>query len=223
MLALALSTLSPTILAASMLGAADVTVDYRDSHAWSGNVGWINFNHYSFGIDPNFLRGYIWGENIGWINCGDGSPSNGFSYGNMLASDYGVNILPGGDLTGLAWSANCGWIDFGGGAMATPPVPARLNIPELRFEGYVWSENIGWINLGTDRVTLRLTLCPADFDSNQFVDDADFVIFAQQYDEFACADLSMPGGCIADLNGDGFVDDADFVYFAAAYADFLCP
>lgn len=65
--------------------------------------------------------------------------------------------------------------------------------------------------------------CPADFNGDTFVDDADFVIFANTYNILDCADPSMPPGCPGDLNADGVVDDTDFVDFAAAYNTLICP
>ena len=61
--------------------------------------------------------------------------------------------------------------------------------------------------------------CPADFNSDGFVDDTDFVIFAQAYDQFTVP----PANPATDLNGDSFVDDTDFVLFAQAYDQFVCP
>lgn len=65
--------------------------------------------------------------------------------------------------------------------------------------------------------------CPADLNADTFVDDADFVIFAEAYNVLDCADPAMAPGCPADLNTDAFVDDADFVLFAGAYNALLCP
>jgi len=65
--------------------------------------------------------------------------------------------------------------------------------------------------------------CPGDLNSDGFVDDSDFVLFATAYDLLDCSDPSMPVGCPADLNDDGFVDDTDFVLFSTAYDAFLCP
>ena len=61
--------------------------------------------------------------------------------------------------------------------------------------------------------------CPADFNADGFVDDTDFVIFAQSYDLFTVP----PANPATDLNSDGFVDDTDFVIFAQAYDAFVCP
>jgi hypothetical protein len=74
-----------------------------------------------------------------------------------------------------------------------------------------------------DNVVVTSTLCSADLNGDGYVDDADFVTFANAYNTLDCADPSMLGGCPADLNGDGFVDDADFVVFAAGYDSLVCP
>ncbi|HEX8878343.1 MAG TPA: M12 family metallo-peptidase [Phycisphaerales bacterium] len=65
--------------------------------------------------------------------------------------------------------------------------------------------------------------CPADLNSDGFVDDADFSPFASAYNVLDCADVAMPPDCLADLNHDGYVDDGDFVFFAVAYDALLCP
>jgi len=65
--------------------------------------------------------------------------------------------------------------------------------------------------------------CPGDINSDGFVDDADFVLFAAAYDVFDCTDPAMPAGCPSDLNHDVNVDDADFVVFANAYNALICP
>ncbi|HEX8878090.1 MAG TPA: PKD domain-containing protein [Phycisphaerales bacterium] len=75
----------------------------------------------------------------------------------------------------------------------------------------------------TNFLTVTAPPCPADFNSDGFVDDADFVIFAAAYGILDCADPNMPVGCPSDLNNDGFVDDTDFVIFAGAYEALLCP
>ena len=65
----------------------------------------------------------------------------------------------------------------------------------------------------------ELNSCPADFNGDTFVDDTDFVIFAQAYDAFTVP----PANAACDLNSDTFVDDTDFVLFAQAYDSFVCP
>lgn len=63
--------------------------------------------------------------------------------------------------------------------------------------------------------------CLADFNSDTFVDDNDFVIFAAAYNELICP--GFPAPCTGDINQDGYVDDSDFVLFAAAYNELICP
>jgi hypothetical protein len=82
--------------------------------------------------------------------------------------------------------------------------------------------NSGTVDVPGNLVALAAA-CPGDFNNDNFVDDADFVIFANSYNLLDCADPAMPAGCPADLNGDTFVDDADFVIFADAYNALLCP
>lgn len=65
--------------------------------------------------------------------------------------------------------------------------------------------------------------CPADFNGDGVVGDADFQVFSAAHDLADCSDPSMPDGCPADFNGDGMVDDADFTIFAAAYDAVMCP
>ncbi|MBL8875505.1 MAG: hypothetical protein JNM86_06885 [Phycisphaerae bacterium] len=64
-------------------------------------------------------------------------------------------------------------------------------------------------------------VCAADLNRDGFVDDADFVLFAQTYDKLGCGgDLHL---CEADFDLDGIVDDADFVVFAGQYEQLICP
>ncbi|MBS0187856.1 MAG: hypothetical protein JSS51_07290 [Planctomycetes bacterium] len=65
-------------------------------------------------------------------------------------------------------------------------------------------------------------LCPADINGDRVVDDADFVEFAEAYNELLCPEARHGVGCPADLNGDDVVDDLDFVLFAGAYNALLC-
>ncbi|MBS0190865.1 MAG: hypothetical protein U0573_03095 [Phycisphaerales bacterium] len=61
--------------------------------------------------------------------------------------------------------------------------------------------------------------CPADFNQDGVVDDADFSIFIVSYNEL----LIPPANPICDLNFDNLVDDADFSIFVVAYDEYLCP
>jgi hypothetical protein len=65
--------------------------------------------------------------------------------------------------------------------------------------------------------------CIGDLNGDGFVDDADFVLFADAYNALICPTDPRFECCPADFNGDGFVDDADFVLFSNAYNALLCP
>lgn len=72
-----------------------------------------------------------------------------------------------------------------------------------------------WITANALEFVVRYKPCPGDFNGDGFVDDTDFVLFANYYNN-----LLDPRG---DLNGDGLTEDSDFVIFAAAYDQLLCP
>lgn len=58
----------------------------------------------------------------------------------------------------------------------------------------------------------------ADFNGDGLVDDTDFVLFADAYN-----DLVVPiANVLGDLNADAFVDDADFSAFSVAYDTLIC-
>lgn len=71
----------------------------------------------------------------------------------------------------------------------------------------------------TGEITAPQPACPADLTGDGFVDDSDFVQFAEAYDQFSVP----PANPACDFTGDGFVDDSDFVQFAEAYDAFVCP
>jgi len=71
-------------------------------------------------------------------------------------------------------------------------------------------------------VTTDDNFCYADLNGDEVVDDADFSMFAPQYNALDCADPAMPFSCSADLNFDGLVDDLDFQVFVVAYNALLC-
>jgi len=65
--------------------------------------------------------------------------------------------------------------------------------------------------------------CPADFNNDGQVDDADFILFVVGYNILDCSDPTMPSNCPADINADGVVDDSDFPLFVVAYNELVCP
>jgi len=86
------------VLASSTEG----TIDTTHKHAWSENIGWINFN-FTAGdvhVTDSGLSGYAWSKNYGRIN--------------LNPSVSGVSNNGAGNLSGLAWGENIGLIDFSG-------------------------------------------------------------------------------------------------------------
>ncbi|MGH7242868.1 MAG: hypothetical protein ACREJD_05565 [Phycisphaerales bacterium] len=66
-----------------------------------------------------------------------------------------------------------------------------------------------------EQVIHLASACPADFNHDGQVDDADFLVFVVAYNN-----LEDTNG---DLNEDDVTDDADFSIFVAAYDALLCP
>jgi hypothetical protein len=110
-------------------------VDSSYKHAWSENVGWLNFgtSEGNIVVNDSGLTGYFWGENIGWVslNC-----SNDNSCSSV---DYAVENDGYGNLSGYAWSENTGWINF------SPDYGGVTIDASGDFSGYAYSESTGWI------------------------------------------------------------------------------
>jgi cell division septation protein DedD len=135
-------------LALAIAAPAATTIDPTNKYAWAANLGFTNWRPSDtdgVAIADNFCSGYIYAANVGWISMGSGSPSNGVSYSNSSASDFGVNCSAGGAdlklLRGFAYGANIGWVNF----EATGNPRVILSTGQLR--GFAWSANCGWINL----------------------------------------------------------------------------
>ncbi len=214
-----------TIAAATLLPGpmawAQSNVNPGQQYAWGENIGWTNWrdnNGTRSGvvIGPEFLSGDLWGENIGFITVGDGLPANGSSYANVDGTDFGVNILPNGDLDGLAWGENVGWVNFGWAANTGNAARARLE--RTCLNGWVWLENDGWLNLdglcGCGRGECGTPGCPGDLNQSGVVDAADLAQLLGAWGTPGCGG-SMP--CCANLNGDGAVNAADLAQLLGAW------
>lgn len=116
-------------------------------------------------------------------------------------------------------------------------IPADTMLPatgyrlKLTFSGQLSQPSTGFpgatATVAFDRQTIYAfttrAACGADLTGDEFVDDSDFVVFADAYTLLICSDPAMPVGCPADLAKDGQVDDSDFVLFATAYEALVCP
>ncbi|MGH7242014.1 MAG: hypothetical protein ACREJD_01180 [Phycisphaerales bacterium] len=122
-------------------------------------------------------------------------------------------------------------------------LPVLCEAPSVGLEGFLWSSagvdalgRIHYVRGIDDRASFDpygLTAdrnyefvryefertCPADFNSDSIVGDADFVIFMTEFGKL----LIPPAQPICDLNFDGVVDDNDFLLFAPAYDNLVCP
>lgn len=230
---LLLAALLMAVLAVS-LGVSNI--DPAQRWAWTENAGWWNWRHDrpdpGDGVEVNatFLSGMIWAENVGWINLGDGSPFNGLYYANVDGSDFGVNRDPiTGQLSGMAWGENIGWVNFNGGALASPPQPARIDLPACRLRGYAWGENIGWVNL--DDADAHVALMPSacrrlgDMDCDGDVDAVDAAPFVLCLVDPAGYQVQYPScdPMNADLSQDGRTDGADAQLLVRCLLLNACP
>jgi hypothetical protein len=170
-----------------------------------------------------------------WVKS---SPSSVVGCSNGL-SDITVAIAPQADISfqwyrnGVAVLNGAGGASPGGGvvsnASGTAPADGLItlriaNANSNDLGNYLVTLNSSCGSVSSEPAALTLqACCPADLNSDNFVDDADFVLFATAYNLLICSDPVMPVGCPADLNADDFVDDADFVLFASAYNELLCP
>ena len=159
--------------------------------AYAANAGWIDFRGTASDgvrLTETFLSGKAYAANFGWIDFGDGSPSNGHSYSNASATDFGVNLAADGALNGAAYAANLGWISFE--QIHGKP---RLDLLTGQLSGHVHAANAGWIELDTTFSDLA-TLFVARPDS-----DGDGITDAWEMLHFA--NLSM-ATTISDADGD---------------------
>jgi hypothetical protein len=179
------------LLLAPVALAQPSNIDASNKWSWGENIGFMNWRDAGSPsatqgvlLNPNILSGLIWCENVGYLNLGDGTPASGSSYGNILGTDFGVNLLPDDRLGGLAWAENIGWVNFGPHTTLPDAQQARYDAASARLRGYAWGENVGWISLD-DATHFVGTSCSVDFNCDGFLDFFD-------YDDFVAA---FEAGC----------------------------
>src|SRR5215212_10231515 len=77
---------------------AETTIDATNHHAWGANIGFTDWRPSTadgVNIGANFCAGFIYAANVGWIKMGTGAPTNGTTYSNTSATDFGVNCSAG--------------------------------------------------------------------------------------------------------------------------------
>ena len=146
---------------------AQSTISPDDRYAHGANFGWINFRPSvadGLVVNETTLSGRAWSANFGWLYFGEGQTHH---YANTSASNYGVNLAPGGQLNGYAWAPNVGWINF----EQTRGQP-RIDLLTGQFHGHAWSPNAGWINLDAPPAVLRTTSIHITDSDNDGIGDA---------------------------------------------------
>ena len=187
------------IITLNGLASAQSTISSTDRYAYAANAGWIDFRADATNgtrvLDTCF-SGYAYAGNFGWIHLGDGTPTNGHTYSNSSATDYGVNVSPTGQLTGYAYAANVGWINF----EQTHGQPA-LNLITGKFSGYAYSANLGWIALDTTTSDLATTtIARPDSDTDGIPDT---------WEQLRFGNLTAANDT-TDSDGDGSSDAAEY-------------
>lgn len=176
----------------SAIATAQSTISPTARYAYSANAGWLDLRPSSADgtrIADTSLSGYSYAANFGWIHLGDGSPSNGHTYSNTSATDYGVNLSQTGNLTGYAYAANIGWIHF----EQTYGQP-RIDLRTGKFTGHAYSANIGWIPLDTTLSDLATsTISRPDLDGDGIADAWENLFFGNLTAATATSDADGDG------------------------------
>lgn len=192
-----------TLALTSTRALAQSTISSANRYAYAANAGWIDFNLSSSPgngvvVTDTFLSGYAYAANFGYIHFGNGAPTNGHTYTNNSATNYGVNVSLDGQLTGYAYAANIGWIQF----EQTFGQP-KVNLLTGIFTGHAYSSNIGWIALKTTLSTLAtVTISRPDSDSDGIPDPWERLFFGNL----------TRATTTTDKDGDGVIDRLE--YFA---------
>lgn len=187
----------------ALVRAQQSSINLIDRHAYAANTGWIDAcvdGTNGAVIGRWICSGWLYGVNIGWVHMGNGSPANGFSYGNTSADDYGVNHDGLGKLNGLAYGANVGWLCFEQ-AYGQPQVDLQTG----NLIGHVWGANIGWISLSNSQAHVRTEYLDngPDIDTDQLPD-------AWEY-EHTNTLTAFSGLAGVDADSDGATDLAEWL------------
>lgn len=189
----------PTSNALAQQIAADLETNI--AYVFSASFGWRNDNAESRG------RLELW--------CG-GSVSQGNVVGGTLLASKIVTLQKGQFVREtLVYNSLPPWDHIG----------ERLSV---RLVGTPVANNFAQTNFDDAQLlAIELLPCQADITRDNLVDDADFLVFAAQYNNLLCSpepdEWVLPHHCSADLNRDSVVDDSDFSLFVNAYDELLCP
>lgn len=226
-----LSTQGPTFRAAIWNGTSiQPLIDPNSSDGEALSLVWLNDSLYSTGHvqlaqPPGALVGVLKWEDSHWVQVGDHFRSHVYSIAarNDTLFVGGVFVDTPNDacprfarLDGERWKGVLGSFPGStstGGVYSIVPTNDGVFVGGRRLTNSVVSMN----------AIAFLAISPSpDFNTDSFVDDLDFSLFAVSYTAGSCGHPNMPSGCPADLNSDGVVDDADFQVFVVAYDQLIC-
>ncbi len=200
----------PAVVATGFLVAgslvAQTTISPEGRRAYAANAGWIDARPSEANgarVNEHVCSGYLYSANLGWIHLGSGAPTDGFSYNQTSATNYGVNVTTSsifgdvpGRLNGFAYGANIGWIVF------APVGNPRVDLQTGRLSGHAYSANVGWINLGEFSVSVATKIAPGvDGDSDGIPDHWEIAWFGP---------LGV-AGADTDFDGDGVSDYEEYL------------
>jgi hypothetical protein len=187
-------------MACSVQGFAQTTMDAAHPYAYAANADWVNLRGSSASgvvIGLSYCTGSMWSPACGWIGLGNG-PTNGWSYTQASAADWGVNHDGQGALSGYAYGGNIGWVTF----EQTHGKP-RVDLRTGAMSGYAWSPNIGWIGFSNALAYARVAALGTQPDS-----DVDGIADAWEYRRAGSLAVLRAGA--ADADGDGVTDEAEY-------------
>ncbi len=196
----------------SSLAASTINVNTNQQSSYGANIGWMNWRgDTTNGVVASefWLSGHIWGANVGWIKVGATSvPPNNIAWQNTVATNFGVNIVGGGELRGFAYGANIGWLVFtnrhAGGLLLESEIP-RLNYKTGNFTGFAYGANVGWISLSNAFARVK-----TDIIQNAPDTDSDTIADAWEL-QFSGSLATLGTATTSDFDGDGKSDRDEYV------------
>ncbi|MBX3388595.1 MAG: hypothetical protein KF691_03975 [Phycisphaeraceae bacterium] len=176
-----------------------------------------------------FIRQQIYGPFVAGFNVRGEGVTNWRPWGGYAMGGVTNDIGAGGNDIYFVKT----YTDFTSGCRERIVDPVRKPVAlAVKTPGIQVASSDLWqpVNVPVNDITMLTTTpcftkrCVGDLNGDGFVDDDDFVIFANAYNTLICpTNPALYSCCPADFNGDGFVDDDDFVLFANAYNALLCP
>ncbi len=141
-----------TNFSAQQMGPIEGVSGFSDYHyVWNDQVGWIDFAASGGNVFVPIGEGEILGA-VQILSDGSWIYLNCLNLDACSESNFKVEKLSNGDLTGWAWSEKYGWISFNcSNDNSCGASQYKVYIDEDGiFHGWAWSENIGWISFNCE-------------------------------------------------------------------------